>query len=234
MILRINFYSPYIGIGNNPINGVDPDGGEEYPIFDFEGNLLGTSESGWEGQAYFMDISEFTEGMSDAVVEFQGTKVDDYAGFVGKVKGMVLTEILNARTGFDPSELYGGVISVGGSLPRYNFNDPRGGDGFWETGRKDGKIHITAWDYNYETTVENIWSVGYDHEYYTHGLSRINHPNPRAYDNQFTNSIWSDTTPRFKRSVLMSLETSFLNVGQKMPDKYRPMYDKFVTGFKPK
>lgn len=60
------FYSAYVGMGNNPVSGVDPDGGKVNPIYDTDGNFLGTDDRGLQGEAIVMDASEFTQGMSHA------------------------------------------------------------------------------------------------------------------------------------------------------------------------
>jgi len=57
------FYSPYVWIGNNPVGGTDPTGGES-PIYDMDGNFLGTDDQGLQGDRIFMDKSHFMQGMS--------------------------------------------------------------------------------------------------------------------------------------------------------------------------
>ena len=43
--------SLYLGMGNNPVSHNDMDGGEDSPIFNTEGVLLGTDDQGLQGQA---------------------------------------------------------------------------------------------------------------------------------------------------------------------------------------
>lgn len=80
------YSSPYLGIGNNPINRADPDGGEDNPVYDINTmEYLGNTESGALGDAVFMKASDFTEGMSDNLA-FKGTDAvgvlfDKLAGF---------------------------------------------------------------------------------------------------------------------------------------------------------
>src|SRR5690606_21022908 len=56
--------SPYNFVQNNPINRVDPTGALDNPIYDTEGNLLGTDDKGLQGDAIVMNKSDFKQGMS--------------------------------------------------------------------------------------------------------------------------------------------------------------------------
>ena len=56
--------SPYGYCGNNPTNFIDPSGCLPSPIYDRNGNLLGTDDEGLQGEAIIMDKSNFKQGMS--------------------------------------------------------------------------------------------------------------------------------------------------------------------------
>ncbi len=56
--------SSYIYCKNNPIIFIDPDGRTANPIYDFDGNLLGTDDKGLKGEALFMEEKDFNQGMS--------------------------------------------------------------------------------------------------------------------------------------------------------------------------
>jgi len=75
------YSSPYLGMGNNPISRVDPDGGEDNPVYDKHGNFLGTTESGLQGEAIIMDVNNFTQGMSDVSALSYGTLFSDLSNY---------------------------------------------------------------------------------------------------------------------------------------------------------
>ena len=59
--------SPYAYCNWNPVKYVDPDGMR--PVYDLDGNLLGTDENGLQGNPIIMDSKLFTQGMEKDVAE---------------------------------------------------------------------------------------------------------------------------------------------------------------------
>ncbi|MGY0408953.1 MAG: RHS repeat domain-containing protein, partial [Polaribacter sp.] len=58
-------YSPYNAMMNNPIMFIDPDGRAAMaPIYDTNGEFLGTDDQGLQGKAIVMDEKDFEQGMS--------------------------------------------------------------------------------------------------------------------------------------------------------------------------
>jgi RHS repeat-associated protein len=70
-----SFQSPYTGFDNNPINLIDSIGTTTSPVYDEDGNFLGTDDEGLQGDAIVMRESDFKQGMShkDALEKGTGT-----------------------------------------------------------------------------------------------------------------------------------------------------------------
>jgi len=54
--------SPYVYCANNPVNAVDPTG--KSPIYDPDGNFLGTDDEGLRGTSIVINTENFTQGMA--------------------------------------------------------------------------------------------------------------------------------------------------------------------------
>jgi len=59
-------WSPYNMCYDNPIKYKDPDGRAASPVYDPNGDFLGTDETGLQGMAVVMNKSDFSQGMSTA------------------------------------------------------------------------------------------------------------------------------------------------------------------------
>jgi RHS repeat-associated protein len=93
MAHKREWLSPYNFVQNNPINRLDPTGALDNPIFDREGEFLGTDDKGLQGDAIVMKRDDFKQGMSheDAVskkvnINSSGAqkKVDNFMSTVKK------------------------------------------------------------------------------------------------------------------------------------------------------
>lgn len=103
------YVSPYLGMGNNPINGIDSDGGFFNPVYDKAGNFLGTTESGLQGEAIIMNAADFTQGMVDVDALNVGTLFSDlsnYGRFKFMEKGWGHWKSLNQRPDWD------GIVTI--------------------------------------------------------------------------------------------------------------------------
>jgi len=115
-----SWVSPYSYCQNNPVMRVDPMGALDAPIYDTEGNFLGTDDQGLQGKAIVMNKEDFTQGMfhNDALSKNLG--VDGLSGDGAK------TNLLSHYRGLSSRPDYDGVMSYSDLLDwgRKNGNSP--------------------------------------------------------------------------------------------------------------
>ena len=68
---------PYDYCGWNPVKLVDPDGRMVSPIYDADGNFLGTDDKGLQGEALIMNKADFHQGMSNEEARTKGRTLDN-------------------------------------------------------------------------------------------------------------------------------------------------------------
>ena len=72
-----SWVSPYNFVQNNPLNRIDPDGRLDNPIYDENGDFLGTDDKGIQGDAIVMNKSDFKQGMSHEDAMSKGTSLNN-------------------------------------------------------------------------------------------------------------------------------------------------------------
>ncbi|MCG8389431.1 MAG: hypothetical protein MJA30_28020, partial [Cytophagales bacterium] len=167
------FNSPYLAMGNNPILATDPTGGFS-PIYDSEGNYLGTDSEGFTGDVLiFNDPTKFVQGMDHDQALKIGMHFDD-TKLSPQIEARIYTHIMSNMelpdgSLLDINDLVNSSISI--QRPSGTFNKPELGKfhQWTTTPGGNGKINITAGTYSCETTVENIRASAGIHEYFGHG-----------------------------------------------------------------
>jgi len=75
------YSSLYLGMGNNPVNGVDPNGAVYNPVYGSDGTFRGVDEFGLKGEAIVFD-GTFTNGMKQSdILDNGGKLLGDYLSF---------------------------------------------------------------------------------------------------------------------------------------------------------
>ena len=97
-------YNRYSYCLNNPLRYTDPTGMLINPIYDFEGNFLGTDDRGLQGEAILMNREYFTQGMSHDDAVWRGklfSQLDNYERWNFMEKGYSHWQSLSDRPDWD-------------------------------------------------------------------------------------------------------------------------------------
>jgi len=70
-------FSDYVYVLDNPIIFIDPDGKNAAPIYNMDGEYMGTDSEGSDGDAILMDESDFEQGMEHSEALEKGTLLSD-------------------------------------------------------------------------------------------------------------------------------------------------------------
>ncbi len=90
---------------NNPVNFIDPSGCLTSPIYDRDGNLLGTDDEGLQGEAIIMDKSNFKQNMSHEEA------LSHNLGYSGLVDDEARSRYVTSFTGLKDRPDYDGYLT---------------------------------------------------------------------------------------------------------------------------
>ncbi|RZJ80637.1 MAG: RHS repeat-associated core domain-containing protein, partial [Chryseobacterium sp.] len=203
--------SPYSWVQNNPISRIDPTGASDEPVYTSTGNYRGHTEEGFTGDILIYDgNSDFKNMTKDELLE--NTKNE-------KDKAQTYDEKRNEMKGTDKAKIWTHVLEQleGTMINGVRFSMSMLDTKVWYAGQdvQEGAQYNFQTDninpalplikgtdlHTYETTVENIQSTLFVHEWYTHGILKqgsFNNQHYKAYQNVITHPLWQKTTERYK------------------------------------
>ncbi len=184
------FSSPYLGMGNNPVSGVDSDGGVTSPIFNKDGSkFLGVDSEGYSGDIILMDESDyntFTGGnnstLDHSIAEMFAANEINGAAFLGTAnislenRSFIYTHVLNQMENIDFSQLHNGKVSIYTGFSRNDiplgYNDPKF-VGRYNAHPPTGTVSVNVNKFEELGQVETIQSYLGIHEYYGHVVRKL-------------------------------------------------------------
>jgi hypothetical protein len=200
---------------NNPVMFVDPNGMNSSPVFNSDGDFLGTTISGYKGEILVMDEDDFTKDMDDNQALKKGTKLKE-ANISKYADSKVLSHVANRKLddGLNHDEYINVVhdpdyVTKGRSVGVSNFAY-LGKD---EEGAMFNILSGSGWrDGPYESTVENIRNTINIHEVDAHGKSKIGRgaDHFKAYEMQIMN-------PQYRKSRTKIFLLYLLGAGHSIP-----------------
>ena len=211
------FFSPYIGMGNNPINSTDSDGGVIDPVYSTQGKYRGNTKEGYTGAPIIYDGNVDFTSMSVAELRSQGGKVIDIDAPVltNQAYANIFNEIIGRLPELgDMGLLRNSSVSIYQRLGGRSFNGATLTDSPFYTKHENGEgyfpVRVTiALAGNKSSmgprlTVENIQNAVGIHEFLGHGFLGYKAEYPdhfKAYELQFNHSTYKKTTKDFKTHV---------------------------------
>lgn len=256
------YASPYLGMGNNPINNYDADGG-----WSWLGTGIGAAIGGGIGYAVTGTLEGAIGGalMGGAIggnsisATFQSGQIGPVghvasatgkAGFelsvdLGQMAASTLLvgsgAIDGARQGrnFYEEAIDGMILNDGSKLSlsqiEMSFEDDAQANARYR-GKKGGRHHINYSIGDYEETADNIRALTI-HEYFGHGVRGYNDrtkTHHKAYFATINSRYWSKTTLLFKQSTVNKMYQYYYNeTGSNiLPKKYQSTFYKYQTIFK--
>jgi uncharacterized protein RhaS with RHS repeats len=221
------FASPYLGMGNNPLQLIDSDGRNASPIYTSEGDFLGVDSEGFEGDIIIMDEADY-KGFT-----FNGEKTLDhnfvmelaeegvFANYISSANlglssmAKVFNHVLSQLPEMDMSLLLKSIISLYDRMGGIKYNDGAAISNEFSTSYINGvgnyPVKLTIGMTNrrlnqgYKTTVENLQNAVGIHEFLGHAImlyGKGNGPHYKAYELQFAHPTWKKVGDSFKQDML--------------------------------
>jgi RHS repeat-associated protein len=101
--------TPYNFVSNNPIMRIDPTGALDNPIYDEDGDFLGTDDKGLHGEAIVMNLDDFKQGMSHEDALDKGTLRSDMPLVTSPI---IFDKIDNHFAGLSSRPDYDGFVTI--------------------------------------------------------------------------------------------------------------------------
>lgn len=105
-------WTPYNYAYNNPMYFVDPDGMQAAPIYDTNGNLLGTDNQGLQGTPIVMEAENFKQGMDHDEAISHSTYIPGKSEYYGFNSEAAVEKYMNTQVNLENRPDYDGVLTL--------------------------------------------------------------------------------------------------------------------------
>jgi RHS repeat-associated protein len=231
------FSSPYLGMGNNPVNGIDPDGGTVYnPVYGSNGTFKGTTKEGFTGEPIIYDgDKDFSKLQAEQLINSGGKLLSKFNFSSENIVDKIINHVVNRdlKDGLSiPESICVQNCNLAGKR-HFNFSAKiatkdnlailRGLD-------KDGNSIANQF---YEPTVENLRSTINLHESVGHTLSDIRRADKHylIFKSQIDHSSFHKTTDNYKGATIYNFYRTARNANFTPSKKYYDLYNKYVPQF---
>ena len=123
-------FSPYTYALNNPVYFIDPDGRSASPIYDYNGNFMGTDDQGFSGEVIFMDQTTFilyggyNNGTDDSK---KGGISHETAMALGQTINDVIGEDIRAYTQGNADMINNAITHIVSQMPEVDISQLQNG-----------------------------------------------------------------------------------------------------------
>lgn len=203
------YASPYMAMGNNWVNRVDPDGGEDNPVYGSDGTYKGNTKEGFTGEAIIYDGNKDFSNLSKEQLtssSYGGTFLSSFNFSDIAIRDNIESHIVNYKL---PDGL-----NISNNITIENGRTSRGG--LYEANVRSDKFTVVRGvkngssiaDEYFEPTVENLRSIINLHEIKGHiigDLTGSTKDHFLIFKSQVDHKKFHTTTSRFKAFHLSQL-----------------------------
>ena len=219
------YSSPYLGMGNDPVNRIDSDGGADNPVYDSKGNYKGNTVEGFTGEAIIYDGNiDFSGLTKDQLINNGGTYLSNFSFDNPFFRDQIESHIANFKLG-DGLDIDGTISINSGDI----------GDALYKAVVNASNLSVirgvdrngnSIADRYYEPTVENIRNKVNLHEVGGHIFDGITSSSKHylVVLKQINHKQFHITTDRFKGKTLQTLYDTNPNILN--DNKLRELYYK--------
>lgn len=231
------YASPYLSMGNSWVNRVDPDGGEDNPVYGSDGSYRGDTIEGFTGEGIIYDGDlDFSQMTAGALTNSDngGTFLSAFNFSSPSIRDGIESHIANYTLG-DGLDSVNSICIENCTTSRFNYSAEKATPNNLTIQRGVNKNGKSLADQYFKPTVENIRNVVNLHEvgvtgkgHVLGGLSGTAKDHFIIYEAQVNHKQFHSTTANFKGFTINKLYNAGEDSGNSIMNNpvYKNMYYK--------